>query len=50
MPFHDDRAVRNVLDLVQYANLYTQKDLTDDELVFAARYPDLASQILTVTP
>lgn len=48
--FHDDQEARRVLDLVQHANLHTQKVLTDDELIFVARYSDLAAQILTVTP
>ena len=48
--FHGDQEARRVLDLVQYANLHTQKALTDDELIFVARHPDLAAQILTVTP
>lgn len=48
--FQDDREARTILDLVQYANLHTQKALTDDELIFVASHPDLAAQILTVTP
>jgi homocitrate synthase NifV len=48
--FHDDREARCVLSLVQYANLHTQKPLTDDELRLIARYPDIVGKILTVTP
>lgn len=48
--FHDDSEARNILELVQYANLHTQKPLTDDELRFIATYPDIVRQILTVTP
>ncbi len=48
--FHDDNEARRILELVQYANLHTQKPLTDDELRFIARYPDVVRKILTVTP
>lgn len=48
--FHDDKEARRILELVQYANLHTQKPLTDDELRFIANYPDIVSKILTVTP
>ena len=48
--FHNDRESRRVLELVQYANLHTQKSLTDDELRFIARYPDIVAKILTVNP
>lgn len=48
--FHDDNEARRILELVQYANLHTQKPLTDDELRFIAHYPDIAKNILTVNP
>ncbi len=48
--FHDDNEARKVLELVQYANLHTQKPLTDDELRFIATYPDITKKILTMTP
>ncbi len=48
--FHDDKEARRILELVQYANLHTQKTLTDDELRFIAENPDIVSRILTVTP
>ncbi len=47
--FHDDREARKILELVQYANLHTQKPLTDDELRFIAEYPKIVSKVLTVT-
>jgi homocitrate synthase NifV len=47
--FKDDAQARNVLGLVQYANLHTQKPLTDDELRFIASYPDIAARLFTVT-
>lgn len=48
--FHDDTDARRILELVQYANLHTQKPLTDDELRFVANYPDIAREILSVCP
>lgn len=48
--FHDDREARSVFNLVQYANLHTQKALTDDELRLLARYPDIICKVLTVNP
>ncbi|MFH1014685.1 MAG: homocitrate synthase [Nitrospirota bacterium] len=48
--FHDDNEARKVLELVQYANLHTQKPLTDDELRFIASFPDIARKILTSNP
>ncbi|MDA8168260.1 MAG: hypothetical protein M0Z59_01000 [Nitrospiraceae bacterium] len=48
--FRDDAEARNILELTQYANLHTQKPLTDDELRFVASYPEIARKILTVTP
>ena len=48
--FHDDNEAKKVLELVQYANLHTQKPMTDDELRFIAQYPDIARKILTSNP
>lgn len=45
--FPNDNEARNALELVQYANLHTQKPLTDDELRFIALYPGIARKILT---
>jgi homocitrate synthase NifV len=46
--FHTDDEARKVLEIVQYANLHTQKPLTDDELRLIAKYPDVVRRILTV--
>jgi homocitrate synthase NifV len=46
--FSTDNDARTVLELVQYANLHTQKPLTDDELRLIASYPDVVRKILTV--
>ena len=48
--FHNDKEARKVLEIVQYANLHTQRPLTDDELKFIAKHPEITCRILTVTP
>jgi homocitrate synthase NifV len=48
--FNSDEEARNLLDLVRYANVHTQKPLTERELKFVARYPEIARKIMTVTP
>jgi homocitrate synthase NifV len=48
--FSDDNEARRILELVQYANLHTQKPLTDDELRLVASHPDVVRKILTVDP
>lgn len=48
--FHDDNEARKILDLAQYANLHTQKPLTDDELRLIAHYPEIVRMILTANP
>lgn len=47
--FSRDEEARRILELVQHANLHTQKPLTDDELRFLANYPDIAARILSIT-
>ncbi len=46
--FHDDNEARQVLELVQYSNLHTQKPLTDDELRFIAQHPDIVRKLLKI--
>lgn len=48
--FHDDKDARRVFELVQYANLHNQKPLTDDELRFIAKHPEIVCKILAFTP
>jgi len=48
--FHDDKEARNIFELVQYANLHSQKPLTDDELKLIARHPEIVRKILKVFP
>jgi isopropylmalate/homocitrate/citramalate synthase len=48
--FKDDAEAEKILELARYANVHTQKPLTANELRFIARYPEIARQIMTVTP
>ncbi len=48
--FKDDKDARKILELARYANVHTQKPLTEDELKFIAQYPQEARQIMTVAP
>jgi len=48
--FKNDNDARKALELVQYANLHTQKPLTDGELWLVATCPDVVKKILTVNP
>ncbi len=48
--FNNEQEARNILELVRYANVHTQKPLTDDELRFIYSYPDIAARVMTVEP
>ena len=48
--FKDDKEATRILELVRYANVQTQKPLTNSELCFIAKYPDIAKKIFTVSP
>lgn len=48
--FKDEHEARNILELARYANVHTQKPLTDSELRFIYHYPDIAAKIMTVSP
>ncbi len=48
--FKDEKEARKILELARYANVHTQKPLTDDELLFIAKYPEEARLLMTVTP
>ena len=50
LEFKDEHEARNVLELARYANVHTQKPLTDSELKFIYHYPDIAAKIMTVSP
>ena len=38
------------MELARYANVHTQKPLTESELKFIYYYPDIAAKIMTVSP
>ncbi len=48
--FKNETEAREVLELVRYANVHTQKPVTEDEVKFIAEYPKQARRIMTVTP
>lgn len=48
--FKDEHEARNILELARYANVHTQKPLTDSELKFIYHYPDIAAKVMTVSP
>jgi isopropylmalate/homocitrate/citramalate synthase len=50
LKFKDDKEARKILELVRYANVHTQKPVTEDEIKFIARYPDHAQRIMSVQP
>ena len=48
--FKDDAEATKILDLVRYANVHNQKPLTEGELLFIAKYPDIARKIFSMSP
>lgn len=48
--FKDDEEARRTLELVRFANVHTQKPLTEEELKFVVKYPTIAAKIMTVVP
>ena len=48
--FRDAEEAEKVLELVRYANVAAQKPLVEDELIFIARYPEIARELMTMTP
>ncbi len=48
--FKDTEEARRILELVRYANVEAQKPLVEDELLFIAKYPQIAKKLLTLTP
>ncbi len=48
--FKDAAEAEKVLELVRYANVLSQKPLVEDELLFIARYPDIAAQLMVIDP
>lgn len=50
LKFRDDKEARDILELVRYANVHTQKPVTEDEMKFIAQYPHHARMIMSVQP
>jgi len=48
--FKDPKEASRILELVRYANVAAQKPLVKDELLFIAQYPEIARELLTMTP
>jgi len=48
--FDDSQKAEEILELVRYANVEAQKPLVEDELLFIAKYPQIAKKLLTLTP
>ncbi len=48
--FANEEEAREVLELARYANVEAQKPLVEDELLFIAKYPQIARKLLTLTP
>ncbi len=48
--FRDDEQATQILELVRYANVHSQKPLIDEELKFIAKYPDIAKKIFIMNP
>jgi len=48
--FANREEANDILELVRYANVESQKPLVEDELLFIARYPEIARKLLTLTP
>lgn len=50
LKFKNDKEATRILELVRYANVQTQQPLTNNELKFIAKYPDIAKKIFTMNP
>lgn len=48
--FANREEANEVLELVRYANVESQKPLVEDELLFIAKYPKIAKKLLTLAP
>ncbi len=48
--FTDTAEAEKVLELVRYANVLSQKPLVEDQLLFIAKYPDIARQLMIINP
>ena len=48
--FKSREEANEILELVRYANVESHKPLVEDELLFIAKYPEIARKLLTLTP
>jgi isopropylmalate/homocitrate/citramalate synthase len=48
--FKSKEEANEILELVRYANVLSHKPLVEDELLFIAKYPQIAKKLLTLTP
>jgi isopropylmalate/homocitrate/citramalate synthase len=48
--FTNREEANEVLELVRYANVESQRPLVEDELLFIAKYPKIAKKLLTLAP
>jgi homocitrate synthase NifV len=48
--FHNREGANEILELVRYANVESQRPLVEDELLFIAKYPQIARKLLTLKP
>ncbi len=48
--FASKEEANEILELVRYANVESQRPLVEDELLFIAKYPKIAKKLLTLTP
>ncbi len=48
--FEDTAQAEEILELARYANVEAQKPLVEDELLFIAKYPEIAKKLLTLIP
>jgi citrate (Re)-synthase len=48
--FENREKASEVLELARYANVESQLPLVEDQLIFIAKYPEIARKLLTLTP
>ena len=48
--FSSREEASEILELVRYANVESQRPLVEDELIFIAKYPQIAKKLLTLEP
>ncbi len=48
--FSSKEEANEILELVRYANVESQRPLVEDELFFIAKYPKIAKKLLTLAP